>query len=139
MLLLSSVPLSSGAQITNALSLNTGPRDNCDLQCWLAQLTILIPDQYFNQTILLSELRGSITNFKCTGISLGGIKAGIVPPLGLSVDVTGVGVRCSGNWAYSWFIFSGNGNVSANVSGSSPEAGIMNMNGLPGVAPVMRG
>ena len=27
----------------------------------------------------------------------------------------------------------------ANVSGSSPEAGIMNMNGLPGVAPVMRG
>ena len=27
----------------------------------------------------------------------------------------------------------------ANVSGSSPDAGIMNMNGLPGVAPVMRG
>ena len=26
-----------------------------------------------------------------------------------------------------------------NVSGSSPEAGIMNMKGLPGVAPVMRG
>ena len=27
----------------------------------------------------------------------------------------------------------------ANVSGSSPDAGIRNMNGLPGVAPVMRG
>src|SRR6186997_2621767 len=29
--------------------------------------------------------------------------------------------------------------LAVNDSGSSPDAGIMNMNGLPGVAPVMRG
>lgn len=92
------------------------------LQCWLEQLTITIPDQNIQTSVLGSTLTINIQKFTCKGVQLSGFNSSTHTDIAaVDMKIFGLGTTCTGDWSYSWTIFSGSGVVTATIHDSSAD------------------
>lgn len=87
----------------------------CNLRCWLAGLRLELPPQ----TFVNGSFSAALSEFSCTGITVGQIYSDFRQPYAVHMTASGVGLTCSFNWRVEAFrVLQEHGTASVAVANS---------------------